>query len=199
MPVMMRLALIVAAIAMGEGCTTSPVPTPNNAGKAAPLPVTTNDEFGDLKRLAEEVNSDLLSSSIFAEKPILVVMGIENRTDEPFETKIIADTIRTKLINCGKASFIDESLRDAWMMGQGYQLANCSPETQTVIGKKLGARYMLTGSLIKITKAFSIPITLSKKGQAYLQLTIEVTDLQTGLIASTTQKARLQSAQKIKL
>jgi uncharacterized protein (TIGR02722 family) len=123
-------------------------------------------------------------------------MGIENRTDEHIDTKAITDTIRTKLINGGKVSFVNESRRDALMKEQGYQLANSTPETQTLIGKQLGARYMLTGSLIKIKKDTPKQLSLSKLEKVYYQLTVEVTDLQTGLIAWTMQKDRVRGASK---
>ena len=133
---------------------------------------------------------------MLAGKPILVVMGVENRTDEHIDTKAITDTIRTKLINSGKASFVNESRRNSLMQEQGYQMANVTPETRVAIGKQLGARYMLTGSLVKITKDTPRQVSLSKKEQVYFQLTVEVTDLETGLIAWTTQKERVRGASK---
>jgi PBP1b-binding outer membrane lipoprotein LpoB len=55
---------------------------------------------------------------------------------------------------------------------------------------------MLTGSLVKIKKDTPKQLSLSRKEQVYLQLTVEVTDLQTGLIAWTTQKERVRGASK---
>ena len=55
---------------------------------------------------------------------------------------------------------------------------------------------MLTGSLIKISKETPKQLSLSKKEQVYFQLTVEITDLQTGLIAWTTQKERVRGASK---
>jgi PBP1b-binding outer membrane lipoprotein LpoB len=65
-----------------------------------------------------------------------------------------------------------------------------------MVGRQLGARYMLTGSLVKITKDTPRQVRLSKQEQVYFQLTIEVTDLETGLIAWTTQKERVRGASK---
>jgi uncharacterized protein (TIGR02722 family) len=193
-----KLSLIVlSAITIGSGCSVFRASVQNEeVNKAAAKPLDTGYDFGDLRSLAEAVNVELMSSAVLDKKPILVVMGIENRTDEHVDTKAITDTIRTKLINDGKASFINESRRDALMKEQGYQLVNCTPETQTLIGKQLGARYMLTGSLVKIKKDTPKQLSLSRKEQVYLQLTVEVTDLQTGLIAWTTQKERVRGASK---
>lgn len=193
-----KLSLVVlSAITIGSGCSVFRASVQNEeVNKAAAKPLDTGYDFGDLRSLAEAVNVELMSSAVLDKKPILVVMGIENRTDEHVDTKAITDTIRTKLINDGKASFINESRRDALMKEQGYQLVNCTPETQTLIGKQLGARYMLTGSLVKIKKDTPKQLSLSRKEQVYLQLTVEVTDLQTGLIAWTTQKERVRGASK---
>lgn len=189
--------VLLAAIMIGNGCSVFRASVQNeDVSKAAAKPMDTSYDFADLRLLAETVSSELESSPILDKKPILVVLGIENRTDEHIDTKAISDTIRTKLINDGKASFINESRRDAFMHEQGYQLANCTPETQTLIGKQLGARYMLTGSLIKITKDTPKQLSLSKKEQVYFRLTVEVTDIQTGLIAWTTQKERVRGASK---
>lgn len=190
-------AILLSILTLGSGCSAFRASVKEeNVNKAAAKPLDTGYDFADLRNLAEAVNSELITSPIMDKKPVLVVMGIENRTDEHIDTKAITDTIRTKLINDGKASFVNESRRDAIMKEQGYQLANCTPDTQTLIGKKLGARYMLTGSLIKITKDTPRQISLSKKEQVYFQLTIEVTDIQTGLIAWTTQKERVRGASK---
>lgn len=193
-----KLSLVVfSALAIGSGCSIFRASVQNEeVNKAAATPLNTGYDFADLRSLAEAVTSDLTDSPVLAKKPILVVMGVENRTDEHIDTKAITDTIRNTLINKGDASFINESRRDALMKEQGFQLVNCTPETQTLIGKQLGARYMLTGSLIKISKETPKQISLSRKEQVYFQLTIEVTDLQTGLIAFTTQKERVRGASK---
>lgn len=191
------LLVIFSAVLIGSGCSVFRASVKNeDVNKAAAVPLDTSYDFADLRNLAEAINNELITAPILNNKPILVVMGIENRTDEHIDTKAITDTIRTRLINEGKASFVNESRRDAIMQEQGYQLANCTPETQTLIGKKLGARYMLTGSLIKISKDTPKQLSLSRKEQVYFQLTVEVTDIETGLIAWTTQKERVRGASK---
>ena len=167
-----------------------------DVAKASSQPMDVGYDFGDLRWLGDSIADELMSSDITAGKPIMVVMGIENRTDEHIDTKAITDTVRTKLINSGKVSFINESRRDQVLQEHGYQLANCTPETRAMIGKQLGARYMLTGSLVKIKKDTPRQARVSKQEQVFFQLTAEVTDLQTGLIAWTRQKERVRSASK---
>lgn len=190
--------LVLAVLIAGSGCSAFRASVQNeNVDTASAKPMDTGYDFGDLRWLGDTVGTDLMSSSMLSgRKPIIVVMGIENRTDEHIDTKAITDTIRTKLINSGKADFVNESRRDALLKEQGYQLANCTPETRAMIGKQLGARYMLSGSLVKITKDTPRQVRVSKQEQVYFQLTTEVTDLETGLIAWTTQKERVRGASK---
>ena len=166
---------------------------------ATAKPMDTGYDFGDLRWLGNSVGDDIVSSELIkkeANKPILVVMGIQNRTSTHIDTKAITDTMRTVIINSGKANFVNEAQRDTLLKEQGYQLANCTPETRVAIGRQLGARYMLTGSLVKIAKDTPRQVSLSKKEQVYFHLTVEVTDLETGLIAWTTQKDRVRGASK---
>ncbi len=199
--IMIRLfTLILVALITGSGCSAfrSSVRT-EDVSTASAKPMDTGYDFGDLRWLGESIGSDLMTSPLLGhagKKPILVVMGVENRTDEHIDTKAITDTIRTKMINSGKADFVNESRRDTLLQEQGYQLVNCTPETRAMIGRQLGARYMLTGSLVKITKDTPRQVRVSKKEQVFLQLTAEITDLETGLIAWTTQKERVRSASK---
>jgi uncharacterized protein (TIGR02722 family) len=200
MIIVKMLTLILIAVVMAGGCSAFRSSVRNEDVSAASLkPMDTGYDFGDLRWLGESIGSDLMASPLLGQagrKPILVVMGVENRTDEHIDTKAITDTIRTKMINNGKADFVNESRRDTLLQEQGYQLVNCTPETRAMIGRQLGARYMLTGSLVKITKDTPRQVRVSKKEQVFLQLTAEITDLETGLIAWTIQKERVRSASK---
>jgi uncharacterized protein (TIGR02722 family) len=192
--------LVLTILIAGSGCSAfrASVKT-EDVATASAKPMDTGYDFGDLRWLGDSIGTDLMASSLLSpsgKKPIIVVMGIENRTDEHIDTKAITDTIRTKLINGGKADFVNESRRDSLLKEQGFQLANCTPETRAMIGKQLGARYMLSGSLIKIKKDTPRQVRVSKQEEVYFQLTAEVTDLETSLIAWTTQKERVRGASK---
>lgn len=162
-------------------------------------PMDTGYDFGDLRWLGNSVGDEIASSALIKQapgKPIFVVMGIQNRTTTHIDTKAITDTMRTVVINSGKANFVNETQRDMLLKEQGYQLANCTPESRVAIGKQLGARYMLTGSLVEIRKESPRQVRLSKQEEVFYQLTMEITDLETGLIAWTTQKERARGASK---
>jgi uncharacterized protein (TIGR02722 family) len=128
--------------------------------------------------------------------PIMVVMGIQNRTGTHIDTKAISDTIRNELLNSGKMQFVNDTRRDDLLKEQGYQLANATPESRVSVGKQLGAKFMITGSLTEIKSEPGREITLRRTEDVYYQLTVEITDLETGLIVLSKQEDRLRRAYK---
>ena len=189
---------MLAIIAIGTGCRAFRAST-HEVNVTTAKPMDTGYDYSDLRWLGNSVGSDISSWKILdqgGKKPILVVMGIQNRSTRHIDTKAITDTIRTVVLNNGKADFVNESRRDDLMKEQGYQLANCTPETRVAIGRQLGARYMLTGSLVEIKKEEPRQVRLSKSEEVFYQLTVEITDLETSLIAWTTQKERARGGSK---
>lgn len=189
---------VVLLAAFGAGCRAFRASV-HEVDVAKAKPMDASYDYSDLRWLGNSVGGDISSWKTLEQegrKPILVVMGIQNRTTRHIDTKAITDTIRTVVISNGKADFVNESQRDTLLKEQGYQLANCTPETRVQIGRQLGARYMLTGSLIEIRKEEPKQVRVSKSEEVFYQLTIEITDLQTGLIAWTTQKERARGASK---
>lgn len=197
---MIRCTLVMmgAGLLLASGCSAFRASV-KEVDVATAKPMDTGYDYGDLRWLGNSVGNDIAESDLVKTapvKPILVVMGIQNRTDRHIDTKAITDTMRTIIINAGKANFVNETQRDNLLKEQGYQLANCTPETRVAIGKQLGARYMLTGSLVEIRKDSPKGIRLSKQEEVFYQLTMEITDLETSLIAWTTQKERARGATK---
>jgi penicillin-binding protein activator len=130
------------------------------------------------------------------EKPIVAPLGIQNRTKTHLDTQALEDTITMKLLESGKAQIVNTARRDDLLKEQGFQLANTTPETRVAIGKQLGAKYMLTGSIIEITDATGRQARMSKKENVFYQLTMEVTDLQTGLLVLRKQASRMRQESK---
>lgn len=190
--------VVTLALTLGSGCSAFRSSV-KEVDVANAKPMDASYDFSDLRWLGNSIGTDLAAAPLLAQsgkKPILVVMGIQNRTSRHIDTKAITDTTRTVVINSGKADFVNESQRDTLLKEQGYQLANCTPETRNAIGRQLGAKYMLTGSLVELKKEAPKQVRLSRKEEIYYQLTIEVTDLETGLIAWTQQKERARGASK---
>lgn len=148
-------------------------------------------DFRDMRKMTEEVVDEILQDKLLTSAttpPVMIVAGIENRTSRHEDMKGLSDSIRTLLIKSGKAKFVNEARREELLKEQGYQASNATPETQVKIGKQMGAAYMLTGSLMEMESRSAREIRLSRKKINYYKLTIEITNLETGMIDWTTER-----------
>lgn len=127
---------------------------------------------------------------------ILAPLGIQNRSKTHLDTLALEEAITTKLMESGRVRVVNTARRDDLLKEQGYQLANVTPETRVAIGKQLGARYMLTGSVMEIETETGRQVRVSKKEDVFYRLTMEVTDLETGLIVLRKQVDRMRQASK---
>jgi hypothetical protein len=148
-------------------------------------------DYTDMRKISQSVSDELLASPFlgkYREPPIFVIAGVENRTSNYVDTKGLTDKIRTSLFQAGKAQFVNEARRDDLLKEQGYQAANATPETMVSAGRQLGASLMISGSLMEMRNDSPKQVRVSKQKLNYYKLTVEITDLQTGLIAWTTEK-----------
>lgn len=181
-------AAAVAVVAGGSGCAMF---------RASTTTVDVNQEihmkekfdYSDLRKLTEEIATEIEG---FLDQhqpaPIFVVAGVQNRTSDHVDTKNLTDRVRTLMFKSGKAQFVNESRREDLLKEQGYQAANATPDTQAAIGRQLGAKYMLSGSLVEMKTTSPRQVRISKQKLNYYKLTFEVTDLESGLLAWTTEK-----------
>ena len=156
-----------------------------------PVHMGSRYDYSDMRKLTEEVGNELIGSEFLIKQdkpPVVIVVGVQNRTSDHNDTKSLTDRIRTMVIKSGKAQFINESRRDELLREQGYQAANATKETQVAVARQMGAKYMLSGSLVEMESRSPREARLSRKEINYYKLTIEVTDLETSLIAWTTEK-----------
>jgi len=145
----------------------------------------------DMRKVTSAVVNQLLSSPLVANATpplIMMISGVQNRTSEYVDTKNLTDRMRTLLIQSGKVQFINAARREDLLKEQGYQAANATAATQAGIGQQLGAKYMVTGSLTEMTQSTPRQVRVSKTKMNYYKLTIEVTDLQSGLITWTCEE-----------
>jgi hypothetical protein len=148
-------------------------------------------DYSDMRNISSAVANELMASAFlgkFTEPPIFMIAGVENRTSNYVDTKGLTDKIRTSLFNAGKGQFVNEARREDLLKEQGDQAANATMETQTAIGKQLGAKFMISGSLMEMRNDSPKQVRVSKQKLNYYKLTVEVTDLETGLLAWTTEK-----------
>lgn len=148
-------------------------------------------DYSDMRNITQKIVDRLLKSAFLRDQekpPILMIAGVQNRTSRYVDTKALTDKIRTALIESNKAQFVNEARREELLKEQGYQAAHVAPGAQVQIGRQLGARYMLSGSLVEMESTSPRQVRVSKQELTYYKLTIEVTDLETGLITWTAEE-----------
>lgn len=153
----------------------------------------------DLRKLTQEIADDIANSPFLKDQkttPIVIIYGVQPRTETFVDTKAFTERLRTILTQSGKVLFVNDSRRDELLKEQGFQAANATPETRTAVGKQLGAKYMLTGALVEMTKESGRQVRVSKTELNYYQLTIDITDLETGIIVWSAPKEFAREASK---
>ena len=155
--------------------------------------------YRDLQRLSAEMAGRILQTSIAKEEkpPVMLIFGIDNRTDEHIDTKALADAIRNDLLKSGKFQFINEAVRQKLQAEMAYQSQGyITPETRVKFGKQIGAKYILSGSLVSITQKQLKQVRVKKKSLKYYRLTLEITDIDTNLIVWTDEQEIVREQSK---
>ena len=157
---------------------------------------TLTQEFGstDLQTIAEKmVNSMLLSPVIGADRPVIYVSQIKNKTAEHIDTKSIIDKISTAMLKSGKVRFtaaseINKDLLDQLEYQENTGLVD--PRTRKKLGRQIGADYMIYGEITSITKK------AKRKTDVYYKITLKLADIETGIIEWMDEKEIRKQAQK---
>ncbi|MDZ4200381.1 MAG: hypothetical protein U1E27_13980, partial [Kiritimatiellia bacterium] len=114
--------------------------------------------------------------------------GIENRTSQYVDTKNLTDRIRTLIFETERIRFVNEARRDELFREQGFSAENATPESRVAIGRLLGARFMMTGSLTEMESRGLREVRVSKTRVNYYKLTFEITDLESSEIRWVVEK-----------
>jgi len=144
--------------------------------------------YADLKKLSSEMARRILTTRAAKEKepPVMIIFGIENRTDEHIDMKALAYAIRNELIRSQKFVFINEAMREKIVKEIKYQnQGHITPETRIKVGNQVGAKYILSGQLVSITQNQLKQVRIKKKKLLYYRLTLEITDINTNAIVWT--------------
>ena len=192
------LIAVVSIISMLFGCSAFRAST-REVGVDEDVRYDAKYNYTDMRNVAGNVVDKLMSSSLFMNgiaPPIFMIAGIQNRTSEYVDMKNLSDQMRTKLIQSGRVQFVNAARRDELLAEQGYQAANATPETQTAIGRQIGAKYMMTGSLTEMKQESPRQVRVSKQELRYYKLTVEITDLETSLISWTTEEEFARESSK---
>lgn len=155
----------------------------------------------DLRNLSDKVAASIATSDFIKNQPgnlIMIIYGVQPRTTTFVDTQAMTDRLRNILMqkSNNKIQFVNESRRQELMKEQGFQTQNATDDTRAAVGKQLGAKFMLTGALIEMQKQTGKQVRVSKTELVYYQLTIEITDLETGIIAWSTQEEFARAARE---
>jgi penicillin-binding protein activator len=142
--------------------------------------------FSDKKAIVATMVKSLLSKPPLQQaddRPVLIVYGIANRTDEHISTSAITDDIRQALLETGRVRFVNENQRRNIETETGYQYGgNVAAETRIEKSRQVGAKYMLTGTLRSMKEKEPKQARFKKHVLRYYSLNMELTDITTGLI-----------------
>lgn len=185
----LSLLAVAAFLGFGSGCAAFRAST-TTVDVDKETHMRASYDYSDMRNISQGVIDELLASEFLKKQtsPIMMVAGVQNRTSRYVDTKALTDKIRTGLFQSGRVQFVNESRREELLKEQGYQAAHADPSTQVGIGKQLGAKFMISGSLIEMESESPRQVRVSKQELNYYKLTVEVTDLETGLMAWTTEK-----------
>lgn len=185
-----RWAMVAALAAVSGGCAAFRAKT-GDVNVEERRHLSERYDYSDMRQITEGVAMELIGSAFLtqeAEPPVMMIAGIENRTSIYVDTKNLSDRIRNLTFQSGRIRYVNEARREELLKEQGYQAKNVTAEQQAQIGRQLGAKYMITGSLAEMRQTSPRQVRVSKTRLNYYKLTIEVTNLTTGEIAWMTEK-----------
>jgi penicillin-binding protein activator len=137
------------------------------------------------KAVKELVGSAVAHPAIAASKrpPIVMVTRLQNKTSEHIDTQSITDMFTVELMNSGKVAFVDKAAREDIAEEYDYQDSGMvSRETKKTKGGQTGADFILNGRLDSIVQE------AGKDKTVYYKLTMNLTNLKTGVIVWTNHK-----------
>lgn len=115
--------------------------------------------------------------------PIVMVTRLQNKTSEHIDTQNIMDMFRVELTNNAYISFVDKEARGDIADEYKYQNSgNVSETTKKGPGGQIGADFILNGRLDSIVQE------VGSRKTVYYKITMNLTNLKTGLITWTNHK-----------
>ncbi len=149
----------------------------------------------DMQKTVESMVASLVSHPAIAAArtpPTVMVTQLQNKTSEHIDTQSVMDMVRVDLTKTGKVAFVDKEARQDIADEYNYQNSGMvNNETKKGPGGQTGADYIVNGRLDSIVKE------VGKDKTVYYKITLNMTNLKTGVIAWTDQK-QLRKAYKKK-
>lgn len=158
-------------------------------------------DYTDMHEFTRKLVNSILSKKPISERadqPVVVIYGVTNRTDEHIDLQAVTDAIRARLHDSGKVRFVAKEQRAEIDKEVDYMTKSgkVDPATQIRLAKQVGAQYMLTGTIYSMTKDQIPQVRLKKRELKWFKLTLELTDVETALIAWTDEAEIAREARK---
>jgi penicillin-binding protein activator len=147
-----------------------------------------NDQWSetDMQNTVKSMVESMTAHPIIAnakKMPIVMVTNLQNKTSEHIDTQNIMDMVRVDLTNSGKVAFIDKEARQDISNEYDYQNTGIvSEETKKGPGGQTGADFIINGRLDSSVQE------VGKDKSVYYKLTLNLTNLKTGVINWTQYK-----------
>lgn len=147
-----------------------------------------SDQFNenDLQLIAKKMTTSLLGSPAvqgLQGQPVMVVGRVRNRTSEHIDTESLADKVRVELQRSGRFAFTDKAARDQIAEEYDYQQSGMVAQGSAKgPGGQVGADLILTGQIASIVQEVGADKVV------YYKMTMQLTDLKSGLIRWTDEK-----------
>ena len=115
--------------------------------------------------------------------PIVMVTRLQNKTSEHIDTQSVTDMFQVELMRSGKVAFVDKAAREDIAEEYDYQDSGMvSRESKKGKGGQVGSDFIMNGRLDSIVQE------VGKDKTIYYKLTMNLTNLKTGLIQWTDHK-----------
>ncbi len=115
--------------------------------------------------------------------PVVMVTRLQNKTSEVIDTQSITDMFQVELMRSGKVAFVDKAAREDMAEEYDYQNSGTTArESQKTKGGQVGADFIMNGRIDSIVQE------AGKDKTVYYKITMNLTNLKTGLIVWTDHK-----------
>lgn len=156
-----------------------------------------NDQWSetDMQNVVKDLVGSLASHPTIKDAktpPVVMVTQLQNKTSEHIDTQSVMDMVRVDLMRTGKVGFIDKEARQDISDEYNYQNSGMvSKETKKGPGGQTGADFIINGRLDSIVQE------VGKDKTVYYKVTLNMTNLKTGMIVWSENK-QLRKAYKKK-
>lgn len=140
----------------------------------------------DMQKVVHDMVASMVAHPVIAgakTPPIVMVTQLQNKTSEHIDTQSVMDMVRVELTNTGKVAFVDKEAREDIANEYNYQNSGMvDKNSKKGPGAQVGADYIVNGRLDSIVKE------VGKDKTVYYKVTLNLTNLKTGVISWTNQK-----------